>query len=265
MMTSRNFGDLTTPASPLGVPTRMGVRGMPRMRSTKRGRGVPSMGGLSLLKLASGGFISDSEDPSMGQVMTQQTMRSSPNMALYEYLAQRMDDGGEVEAYRPRGGLTAARRAARKNYLWGPRLNARSERMPEEEAFQMFDLDSPMRAARFRWRPEMGPSMRDRQSDALFDMANAPVARRQQEYEDWREGGLGEFAVELASDPLTYFGPGSIFKAVKGLKPNIAIMGGYSALPQEVAGIREVGSMGERLPFMQDVWRAPRDFRLIGD
>lgn len=262
MMTSRNFNPLTTPqsSSPLGVGARMRPPGMPRMKSmTKRGKGVPSLGGLQLLKMASGGYI---DEPSMGQISVHNALRGTPGLSLFEYLSQRMADGGEP--YRlPPGGISAARREARTRARYEPRITGESELAPDEESYRDFGLDSPLRAARFQWRPRRGPSMIDRQRDAMFDIANAPVVAKQQAYEDWRQGGVGDLAVELATDPLNWFGPTSFFKAIRGLKPNIAMMGMYSQMPPS---LREAGTMGEgRAPFMEDVWRVPRDFRMIGN
>lgn len=93
-MNSMNFGSITGPQSSLGMGTRMSLRpkGMPRMTLGK-GLGVPSMGGLGVLKFADGGYASTNH-PSMSYLAIEDSLHGMPQHLVPDYMMARMAEGG---------------------------------------------------------------------------------------------------------------------------------------------------------------------------
>lgn len=96
-MNSLNFGSLTGPRLSLGAGMRMRPKGMPRMSmGMGRGMGMPSMGGLGVMRLASGG-LAEGGNPSMSWLAVRDGMRAMPRHIMPDYMLARMADGGGVD------------------------------------------------------------------------------------------------------------------------------------------------------------------------
>lgn len=94
-MNSLNFGSLTTPQG-LGMRSTRSM--MPRMIPRNKGLGVPSLGGLGVLRLAAGGYA-EGGHPSMGWLAVRDAMRSMPRHVVPDYMLARMAGGGSPEDY----------------------------------------------------------------------------------------------------------------------------------------------------------------------
>lgn len=93
-MRSSNFGSLTglMGLGKMGMGTRVG---MPRMKPGK-GLGVPSMGGLGVMRLARGG-LADGGNPSMTYISSRDALHGMPMHTIPDYLMARLADGGAVD------------------------------------------------------------------------------------------------------------------------------------------------------------------------
>lgn len=184
MMSSRSFNPMTTPqsSSPMGVGMRMRAPGMPRSKPmTKRGMGVPSLGGLNLLKLASGGYI---DNPSMGQISVRNAMRGTPGLSLFEYLSERMADGGVPEIVRH-----MRLRHGQPNYRGSLDVGRHAQRtMLENDPMSWWDRDFERRRGEFeagrsfdRGQPGMymEPDLVNEKTQGTIDSVQGPGLPRQ--------------------------------------------------------------------------------------
>lgn len=111
---------------------------------SKRGSGVPSLGGLALMKMADGGMV---QHPSMTYLNARDSMHGMPRMALPDYMLARMAGGGGVDALieqirRRHGRLGASR---------GLDISSTPVRsMLEHDPNSWWDSGVPSRAALFR-------------------------------------------------------------------------------------------------------------------